>query len=87
MITFDRATEIISKEINGVCTFDEEHEEALKIAYDILVKVRNNQVVVKFDKGNYLLKSLVGSKNEEITNDNKSDRKTREATSDCNCDR
>ena len=50
MITLDRAIGILSKEAQGIVTFNDEHDEAIRMALDVLIKIKLGQVKIKFTK-------------------------------------
>ena len=51
-ITLDDAIEVLSDEVNGCVTFNDKHNEAIKLALDLLIKVKTGNVVVKFGNDN-----------------------------------
>lgn len=47
MISLDKAIQISGSELGGSVTFNEEHDEALSIAHDALVKIKTGQIVLR----------------------------------------
>ncbi len=50
LISLEKAIELLSNQLYGHYTINEEHNEALAMALEILIKVKTGRVVVKFEK-------------------------------------